>query len=146
MRPIEHSFLDQLSRAWHYGNWKSETPAERLMESVMIKLGYWPTTEKDIMERPNSYQEMENFLKSSSIDSIAQAIPIEKTMLRSELQSGDCIAFYIDDDSFLRLGIIDKFITDSKNSKSTVVLVDGRHVPIEKIRQRIKSNEIHLTK
>jgi hypothetical protein len=62
-RSIEHAFLDQLSRVWHYGNWKAETPAERLMESVMIELGYWPTKESDIVSRPNTYKEMEDFLK-----------------------------------------------------------------------------------
>jgi hypothetical protein len=63
-RSIEHAFLDQLSRAWHYGNWRAETPAERLMESVMKELGFWPTTESDIISRPDAYREMEEFLKS----------------------------------------------------------------------------------
>jgi hypothetical protein len=62
-RKIEHVFLDQLSRDWHYKNWKAETPAEKLMESVMQELGFWPTTEEKILTRPDTYQEMEDFLK-----------------------------------------------------------------------------------
>jgi hypothetical protein len=43
---------DLLSRAWFHGDWEAETPAERDMEIIMRRLGYWPTTEDKISQRP----------------------------------------------------------------------------------------------
>ncbi len=43
---------DVLSRVWYYGNWKAETPAEGQLEQLLTWLGYWPTTEDEIIKRP----------------------------------------------------------------------------------------------
>ena len=33
-----------LQSAWHYGEWKAETPNEREMEAIMREQGLWPVT------------------------------------------------------------------------------------------------------
>ena len=40
-----------LSSAWYHGSWKAETPNEQTMENLMCELGYWPTTEDEIVLR-----------------------------------------------------------------------------------------------
>ena len=72
---------------------------------------------------------------------------MERTILRQNLNVGDCIGYLIGEDyTTIHIGIIKSFISNSIIEKSTIVLTDGKHVPIEKIRHRIKSNQIELTK
>lgn len=40
-----------LSGAWFYGDWKAETINEREQEAIMRDLGYWPTTEDEVVAR-----------------------------------------------------------------------------------------------
>jgi hypothetical protein len=76
-------------------------------------------------------------------------ISTRRTILRSDLCEGDCIGFPARENGTgtrLQVGIIKSFIADSTNQKATVVLMDGRHIPLNWIRHRIKSNQIELTK
>ncbi len=47
-------FAALMSEIFHYGNFKAETPNERIAESLLIRFGYWPTTENEIIKRHNS--------------------------------------------------------------------------------------------
>ncbi len=74
-------------------------------------------------------------------------IPVESTILRSSLNEGDCIGYFFGDDyPQIHVGVIKSFIADTKNQKAIVVLTDEKHIPLHKIRHRIKSNKIELTK
>lgn len=74
------------------------------------------------------------------------SIGADKTISQRDLVEGDCIAFFYLTDDNLQLGIIKSFIGNSNTLKSTVVLTDGRHIPIERVHHRIKSNHIEYTK
>ena len=36
-----------LAKSWHYNNWDWETPNERVMEMLMVRLGYYPIDDED---------------------------------------------------------------------------------------------------
>lgn len=43
---------DLISRIFFYGDFKAETNNERKLEKLLIEVGLWPTTEQEIIERP----------------------------------------------------------------------------------------------
>lgn len=42
---------DIISRIFHYGSFEIETPNERILAGLLNDLGYFPTTEEDIIKR-----------------------------------------------------------------------------------------------
>ncbi len=53
---MKDAALDIMSRIMFYGDWKAETYSERTLEGLMKDLGYWPTTEEEILKRPDRAQ------------------------------------------------------------------------------------------
>ena len=45
------AFADIMSRIFHYGDMEIETPNERTAVGILCDLGYFPTTEDEIIER-----------------------------------------------------------------------------------------------
>lgn len=73
--------------------------------------------------------------------------PRERTILREDIQLGDCIGYFFDSTcTDLRIGIIESFIADTKSQKAIIVLTDGKHIPLNRVYHRLKSNQIELTK
>lgn len=43
--------LSTISSIYHNGNFKAETPNERVLLNILRVLGYWPTDEESILSR-----------------------------------------------------------------------------------------------
>lgn len=43
---------DLITRIFYYGNFKAETPNEKLLEKLLIEVNLWPTNEEIILKRP----------------------------------------------------------------------------------------------
>lgn len=43
---------DLISRIFYYGNFKAETYNERMLQLKLTQVGLWPTTEDEILKRP----------------------------------------------------------------------------------------------
>ena len=43
--------LSTISSIYHHGNFKAETPNERVLLNILRVLGYWPTDEESILSR-----------------------------------------------------------------------------------------------
>lgn len=59
-----YALPDILSRIYHYGKFKAETPNERIVEFILTELEYWPTTEDDILKREEHKDVIDMYKKS----------------------------------------------------------------------------------
>jgi len=48
---LKDAALSTITSIFHYGNFKVETPNERVLLNILKVLGYWPTTEEEIIKR-----------------------------------------------------------------------------------------------
>lgn len=49
-----------IASAWFYGNWKVETLNEFEQQELLTKLGHWPVTEDEIMERRYAIEKLKS--------------------------------------------------------------------------------------
>lgn len=60
---------DLISRIFYYGNFKAETHNERILEQRLRQVGLWPTTEDEIIQRPE-IQFIEQQNKDNGVENI----------------------------------------------------------------------------
>jgi hypothetical protein len=61
-----------LGKVWYYGEWKWETPNERIMQMIMQELGYYPFKNEDEMIRETRVDED---LYKQAVDSVPLGSP-----------------------------------------------------------------------